>query len=133
MHKQKVIISVGLIAVEIILLITGFGEISNGSLSITILHIPVILAAILLGLPYGGILGGIFGIGTMVAASGYGAIALAINNLCRCPPEMPPCPSEIMVCIPIGICRISSAIPAISAASHACSKVSCGAEIVILE
>lgn len=53
MHKQKVIISVGLIAVEIILLITGFGEISNGSLSITILHIPVILAAILLGLPYG--------------------------------------------------------------------------------
>ena len=49
MHKQKVIISVGLIAVEIILLITGFGEISNGSLSITILHIPVILAAILWG------------------------------------------------------------------------------------
>jgi len=76
MDKQKVIISVGLIAVEIILLITGFGEISNGSLSITILHIPVILAAILLGLPYGGILGGIFGIGTMVAASGYGAETL---------------------------------------------------------
>ena len=37
------------------------------------------------------------------------------------------------VCICIGMSRISSAIPAISAASHASSKVSSGAETVILE
>ena len=72
MDKQKVIISTGLIIVEILLLVTGLGTISNGSLSITILHIPVILASVLLGLSYGAVLGGGFGIGTMLVASGYG-------------------------------------------------------------
>ena len=62
---------------------------------------------------------------------GFGAIALAISSLCFCPPEIPPCPSEIMVCIPIGISRISGAIPAASAASQASSIVSRGAEIVM--
>ena len=46
---------------------------------------------------------------------------------------MPPEPSEMSVCIPIGILLISSAIPAISAASQALSIVSHGAEMTILE
>ena len=64
---------------------------------------------------------------------GFGAIARAISSRCRCPPEMPPDPSEIIVCIPIGIRRMSSAMPASSAASQASSSVSHGAEIVMLE
>ena len=64
---------------------------------------------------------------------GFGAIARAIMSLCRCPPEIPPLPSEITVCIPIGMFSISSFIPAISAASQASLSVSCGAEIVIFE
>ena len=64
---------------------------------------------------------------------GFGAMALAIISLCLCPPETPPLPSEMTVCIPIGIRRISSAIPESSAASHASSNVSHGAEIVMFE
>ena len=64
---------------------------------------------------------------------GLGAIALAIMSRCFWPPDIPPCPSEISVPIPMGILRISSAIPASSAALHASSRVSCGAEITILE
>ena len=64
---------------------------------------------------------------------GLGAIARAIISRCFCPPETPPPPSEITVCMPIGISRMSSAIPAVSAASHASFSVSCGAEIVMFE
>ena len=55
------------------------------------------------------------------------------NQVRRLTPEIPPDPSAISVNIPIGIARISSAMPAYSAASHASSMVSHGAEIVILE
>ena len=64
---------------------------------------------------------------------GFGAMARAIISRCLCPPDTPPAPSEIMVFIPMGIRRISSAIPESSAASHASSRVSHGAEITILE
>ena len=64
---------------------------------------------------------------------GLGATARAIIRRCFCPPETPPWPSPITVCIPMGMARISSAIPAISAASQALSRVSCGAQITILE
>ena len=62
---------------------------------------------------------------------GFGAMALAIKSLCFCPPEIPPWPSEIIVCMPIGISLMSWAIPAASAASQASSIPSQGAEIVI--
>lgn len=65
-----------LLLTEIILLVSGKGMISNGSLSITILHIPVILATVGLGLPYGLIIGGVFGIGTMIISAGYKAATI---------------------------------------------------------
>ena len=54
---------------------------------------------------------------------GFGAMARASIMRCLWPPEIPPCPSLIIVNISIGIDRISSAIEAISAASQASSKV----------
>lgn len=72
MEKQKRIIFFLLLLIEIVLLISGVGMISNGSLSITILQIPVILVTIVSGLPYGLVTGAVFGIGTMIAAAGCG-------------------------------------------------------------
>ena len=46
---------------------------------------------------------------------------------------MPPCPSAMTVCIPMGMARISSAMPATSAAAHASSVVSHGAATVMFE
>ena len=46
-----------------------------------------------------------------------------INNRCLCPPERLVPPSDITVCIPMGICSISWAKPAILAASQASSIV----------
>jgi len=57
--------------------------------------------------------------------------ALAINRRWRCPPESVEAPSLIIVCMPIGMARMSSANPAISAASQASSSVS-GAEPTML-
>ena len=63
---------------------------------------------------------------------GFGAMARAIIRRWRCPPEMVPPPSCSTVCMPMGISRISSAMPAISAASQASSSFRVGAEITIL-
>lgn len=71
MKKKRIILFLTLLLVEIALLASEKGMISNGSLSITILHIPVILAAVGLGLPYGLAVGGVFGIGTMIISAGY--------------------------------------------------------------
>lgn len=76
MTKRKIISFLVLVSVEIILLVSDLGMISNGSLSITVLHIPVILAAVNLGLPYGLAAGGVFGVGTMIRAAGYEAATL---------------------------------------------------------
>ena len=64
---------------------------------------------------------------------GFGAMARAIMMRCFWPPEMPPWPSEMMVCMPMGMALMSSAMPASSAASQASSSVSCGAEMTMLE
>lgn len=76
MNKPYFITLIALFSAEILLLASGLGIISNGSLSITVLHIPVILASVLLGLPAGLFMGLVFGIGTMVIASGYGTETL---------------------------------------------------------
>lgn len=76
MNKRKITLFTILLTAEILLLASGFGIISNGSLSITVLQIPVILAAVLLGLPWGCVLGAVFGIGTMIIAGGYGVETL---------------------------------------------------------
>lgn len=74
--RQNMVIFIVLLFLEILLLVSGLGVISNGSLSITVLHIPVIVCAVLLGLPQGCVLGLVFGIGTMLIAQGYGTETL---------------------------------------------------------
>lgn len=68
-----------------------------------------------------------------ISIRGLGAMARAIISRCLCPPEMPPEPSEMSVCMPIGMRRMSSAMPASSAASQASATLSQGAEMTMLE
>lgn len=58
-----------LAAILVILTVTNLGFINYGVVSITILHIPVIIGSILLGAKNGGILGLTFGIISMVNAT----------------------------------------------------------------
>ena len=51
-----------LIAVEIVMAFTPFGLIMIPPISITLLHIPIIIAGIVIGTSGGAILGGVFGI-----------------------------------------------------------------------
>lgn len=57
-----------LIALEAVLAFTPLGMIQIPPISITTMHIPVIIAAVLLGPTAGGILGGTFGVCAMIRA-----------------------------------------------------------------
>lgn len=67
-----------LAAILVILTVTNLGFINYGVVSITILHIPVIIGSILLGAKNGGILGLIFGIISMVNATVRGVTPVDI-------------------------------------------------------
>lgn len=56
-------------ALIILLTFTPLGYIPVGSLSATIIHIPVIIGAIVLGTKYGAVLGGIMGIFSLIRAA----------------------------------------------------------------
>ena len=58
------------------------------------------------------------------STAGFFASARAIRMRWRWPPETEPPPAESIVCIPIGISRMSCSQPARRAASHASSTVS---------
>ena len=58
-----------LIAIEAIMTFLPIGFIMVPPVSITLLHIPVIIGAILMGPLYGGILGGSFGLFSLIKAS----------------------------------------------------------------
>ena len=62
-----------LIALEAVLAFTPLGFIMIPPISITILHIPVIIGAILMGPTKGGVLGGAFGLLAMVKATFFAA------------------------------------------------------------
>ena len=62
-----------LIALEAVMAFTPLGFIMIPPISITILHIPVIIGAILMGPTYGGILGGAFGVLAMIKATFFAA------------------------------------------------------------
>ncbi|MFV0362757.1 MAG: ECF transporter S component [Suipraeoptans sp.] len=62
-----------LIAILAILTLTGLGFITTGVVSITILHIPVIIGSLVLGPKLGGILGFAFGFLSMINATFRGA------------------------------------------------------------
>ena len=58
-----------LIALQIVLTVTPVGFFSFGGISITIVHIPVLIGAITLGVKAGAVLGGCFGISSMLVAT----------------------------------------------------------------
>ena len=62
-----------LVALEAVLAFTPLGFIMIPPISITIMHIPVIIGAILMGPTKGGILGGAFGLLAMVKATFFAA------------------------------------------------------------
>ena len=67
-----------LIALEAVMAFTPLGFIMIPPISITILHIPVIIGAILMGPTYGGILGGAFGVLAMIKATFFAAILVVL-------------------------------------------------------
>lgn len=62
-----------LVALEAVMAFTPLGFIMIPPISITILHIPVIIGAILMGPAKGGILGGAFGLLAMIKATFFAA------------------------------------------------------------
>ena len=71
--KKRLVLLVILVAIEIFMTVTSTGYIVVGGISITLLHVPVCLAAILLGLPAGLLLGGLFGLSSMISAIAFAA------------------------------------------------------------
>lgn len=71
-----------LVAIMILFDITGIGYIKTAGVEITIMMIPVIIGAIVLGKTSGAILGGVFGITSFIQCFGksaFGALLLGIN------------------------------------------------------
>lgn len=62
-----------LIAIEVVLVVTNLGFIMIPPVSVTILHIPVIMGAVVMGWKSGLILGGSFGVLSMLNATFRGA------------------------------------------------------------
>ena len=71
-----------LIAVEIFLTATNLGFFSSGKIAFTILHIPVFIAVILIGLPQGVLLAAVFGVSSLITAYLHptGALDLLFQN-----------------------------------------------------
>ena len=67
-NKEKWIFTAILAAIEIFLTATDLGFFTIGRTSFTILHIPVFLAVIMIGLPQGVILAAVFGCSSMISA-----------------------------------------------------------------
>ena len=58
-----------LVALELVLAFTPLGYIPLGFMNATTMHIPVILGACLLGSKMGGVLGGVFGVTSVIRAT----------------------------------------------------------------
>lgn len=89
-----------LVAILLFLEITGLGLIKTPGLEFTIMQVPVIIGAIVMGPMAGGILGGVFGLISFwecFGKSAFGAMLLSINPL-----------GTFMTCIPtrilMGVC-----------------------------
>ena len=69
-QKTLLIAQVGILSalITVMTFVPYLGYISYGGLSITLLHIPVIIGAVVLGPKYGGILGGVWGITCIIKA-----------------------------------------------------------------
>ncbi|MCD7808636.1 MAG: ECF transporter S component [Erysipelotrichaceae bacterium] len=78
---QNMTIFAMLLAIEIILVMTPLGYLPIGVLSITTMHIPVIIAGILLGKKEGAALGFVFGLTSMIRAT----LQPSITSFCFSP------------------------------------------------
>lgn len=68
--KNRVFVQFSLlVAIQIVLTATPLGYLPLNVVDITTMHIPVIIGAILLGPLYGGMLGGVFGLTSMLVAT----------------------------------------------------------------
>ena len=67
-NGEKKVFTVILVALELFLAVTDLGYFSIGMIALTILHIPVFLAVIIIGLPQGVLLAAIFGASSMITA-----------------------------------------------------------------
>ena len=76
-----------LIALEAVMAFTPLGFIMIPPISITILHIPVIIGAILMGPTYGGILGGAFGVLAMTVSSDLSVTTIGWPPISSFPPS----------------------------------------------
>ena len=71
-NKQRVLrltLAAFFVAIEIVLAITPLGYIPIGAISITTLHIPVILGGVLMGPGFGAMVGFVFGMTSMIRAT----------------------------------------------------------------
>lgn len=66
---KRLVLGAVFIAIEILLSITPLGYIPVGVLHITTMHLPIILAGMILGPLYGGAVGFVFGLSSMLRAT----------------------------------------------------------------
>ena len=69
LRTQRLTLMAFFIAIEIIMVTTQIGYIPIGPLSITTMHVPVILAGVLLGWKEGALLGFVFGMTSLIRAT----------------------------------------------------------------
>ena len=92
MEKRKSSFTIGrivhlavLIAIIIVMEVTGIGLIKTMGLELTIMHIPVIIGAIILGPTSGAVLGGAFGLLSFLQCvtgkSPFGAVLFGVNPI----------------------------------------------------
>ena len=78
---QKLTLAALFVAIEILMAVTPIGYIPVGAINITTMHLPVILAGIILGPAYGMLMGFVFGLTSMLKAT----FAPNITSFCFSP------------------------------------------------
>ena len=80
-RTQKLTLAAFFVAIEILMAVTPIGFIPVGAINITTMHLPVILAGIILGPLYGALMGFVFGLTSMLKAT----FAPGITSFCFSP------------------------------------------------
>ena len=80
-RTQQLTLAAFFVAIEILMAVTPIGYIPVGAINITTMHLPVILAGIVLGPVYGALMGFVFGLTSMLKAT----FAPGITSFCFSP------------------------------------------------